>query len=203
MTCNSIVDCLSQILAVVSQSERATEFETTTKLADIAVAAASVIVAALAVVVSITIVGRDNRLARRKERDQIRERLRVWFAGLSRSADKKTKESHRRLDSRIKEDVNPLRNQDVFELMHWAESMHTLTQEREDNDPDEHDRMHAERMYAKWIFRDALAVWVLHPRVGRMKMRSLRKRGYSVLEDLEIPDSKQTADSMRPYEPSV
>ncbi|MEC5168554.1 hypothetical protein [Glaciihabitans sp. GrIS 2.15] len=200
---NGLVDCLFKILTTLSEPQGPTAFETTTTVAQIAVAAASAIIAALAVIVSKSIVGRDNRLAQQRERDKIRERLRTWFGGLSRSATNEIREGHRRLDSRIKEDVNPLRNRDVFKLMQWAELIHTTTHKAEDIDPTLHDRMHAERMYAKWMFRDALAEWVLRPRKGQKMMGNLSNRGYLVIEELDIDDPKDFALSMRPYEPSI
>jgi hypothetical protein len=199
MTCGpDVVDCLSDLLDALIQSQQPNPAELALTAAGVVVALASALVSALAVMVSVSVVRRDRRNESRAERQAIREQLRLWFAGLSESAPDDVKGGHRALDSKIKEDVSPLRYREIFDLMAWAETVHRQTLELQRQDSSMTLRLHAERMYAKWMFRDLIASWVLSPASNARAMRKLHQQGYASLKDLVIPDLELFARSNRP-----
>jgi hypothetical protein len=186
--------CLNSILDVITQPSKV-------DFTDWAPAAAAVLVSIAAVVVSVFVAGIEQKRVLRAERQALRQSLRLWFSGLSDSAEGDVRHGHRALDSRIKEDIGPLGRGEIRRLMEWARLVHDSTQAIEKLDKNRKDEMHARRMHSKWIFRDLLAEWALRPLRTRVKIWAVTRRGYSAVGTITIEDPKKFAESMRPFNP--
>lgn len=171
---------------------------TTTNWIALSSVLASGTLAIVGIVISSQVARFNRNRVRLEDRQVARENLRQWFAGLSESAPKSVWKAHRALDSRIREDIAPYDREALELFMKWAQDMHDAAYAFERSNRGASDAAHHQRMVVKWLFRDALALWVVQPKKGLQAMHHLIAEGYPYIENREVDVATYRGRNTRP-----